>query len=61
MPSAAHQVSQDDCARNNPCQNGGECVQRAGMTACNCPLGFGGAYCEQREWPGRGSVAGAAW
>ncbi|XP_043237332.1 basement membrane-specific heparan sulfate proteoglycan core protein-like isoform X3 [Amphibalanus amphitrite] len=41
------EVSQDDCARNNPCQNGGECVQRAGMTACNCPLGFGGIYCER--------------
>ena len=41
------QISEDDCARNNPCQNGGECVQRAGTTACNCPLGFGGNYCQQ--------------
>jgi len=32
---------------HNPCQNRGKCrVTESGATACNCPLGFGGQYCE---------------
>ncbi|XP_037075728.1 basement membrane-specific heparan sulfate proteoglycan core protein-like isoform X4 [Pollicipes pollicipes] len=47
------EVSEDDCATDNPCQNGGECVQRAGVSACNCPIGFGGPYCEDEVELGR--------
>ncbi|XP_072569096.1 cadherin EGF LAG seven-pass G-type receptor 2 [Paramormyrops kingsleyae] len=32
---------------NNPCQNGGTCVNRWGSYSCDCSLGFGGRNCEK--------------
>nr|XP_055073359.1 cadherin EGF LAG seven-pass G-type receptor 2 [Misgurnus anguillicaudatus] len=32
---------------NNPCLNGGSCVDEWGSFSCHCPLGFGGRNCEK--------------
>ena len=35
----------DACA-NNPCTNGGICVDINGIPKCSCPTGFNGKHCE---------------
>ena len=39
--------SLDVCAEN-PCSNGGTCVEKNGTANCSCPSGFVGKYCETK-------------
>ncbi|XP_015780355.1 PREDICTED: uromodulin-like [Acropora digitifera] len=38
----------DECAsrKDNPCQNGGKCINVLGAFQCQCPEGFNGARCK---------------
>ena len=36
----------DDCALNNPCLNGGTCVDTPSGAACNCLSGYTGQFCQ---------------
>ena len=38
-------IELDDC-RNDPCQNGGQCIDLANDYRCNCNPGFGGKNCQ---------------
>ena len=37
------QFDRDECLSENPCQNGGECINEAGGYICLCLEGFKGA------------------
>jgi hypothetical protein len=37
----------DEC-EENPCQNGGHCIDLVGDFQCSCPLYFAGRLCEER-------------
>ena len=37
-------VDYDECV-NNPCQNGGICVNNFGSYNCLCPIGYSGKNC----------------
>lgn len=37
----------DECASNDPCQNGGTCVDGVAGVTCDCPATHTGAHCEQ--------------
>ena len=38
----------DECA-NNPCLNGGSCVDRINAFQCQCPVGITGETCDEGE------------
>ena len=37
----------NDCSGNNPCKNGGSCVNNHGGYTCRCRKGFTGTNCEK--------------
>ena len=40
------EVDEDECAGENPCQNGGQCVDEANGYKCRCRPGFVGDLCQ---------------
>ncbi|XP_031778398.1 neural-cadherin isoform X2 [Nasonia vitripennis] len=55
----ARNFSKSESCRNNPCHNGGRCVEgRFGLT-CQCPAGYNGPRCQQTARSFRGN--GWAW
>ncbi|WAR05343.1 FBP1-like protein [Mya arenaria] len=43
------EVNLDECAPN-PCRNGGQCLDGYGTFICMCAPGYGGTYCERRDY-----------
>ncbi|XP_059351786.1 neural-cadherin-like [Daphnia carinata] len=55
----ARNFTRDESCRNNPCHNGGRCIEgRYGVT-CQCPSGYDGPRCQQTTRTFRGT--GWAW
>lgn len=40
-----------DRCRNNPCENGGTCIDNGQSIECQCPDGYTGPRCEEMECP----------
>ena len=43
-------VDINDCV-DNPCSNGGVCVDRLNGFECDCPVGISGPLCEGKSLP----------
>lgn len=41
-------VSETPC-ENEPCHNGGTCIQEGELFTCDCPLGYSGSKCEGKR------------
>ncbi len=51
MPYGGDQCEvHSDCAGPHGCQNGGECRVTEETVECDCPLGFKGERCHEREF-----------
>ncbi|KAK9710914.1 Laminin G domain [Popillia japonica] len=43
----ARNFSKDENCKNNPCYNGGRCIESRYSLQCNCPAGYNGPRCQQ--------------
>ncbi|XP_045472649.1 neural-cadherin isoform X1 [Harmonia axyridis] len=55
----ARNFSKEENCRNNPCYNGGRCIETRYSISCSCPAGYNGPRCQQTSRSFRGS--GWAW
>lgn len=55
----ARNFSKEENCRNNPCYNGGRCIESRYSLTCSCPAGYNGPRCQQTSRSFRGN--GWAW
>ncbi|XP_044750155.1 neural-cadherin isoform X5 [Coccinella septempunctata] len=55
----ARNFSKEENCRNNPCYNGGRCIETRYSISCSCPAGYNGPRCQQTSRSFRGN--GWAW
>ncbi|XP_017771131.1 PREDICTED: neural-cadherin [Nicrophorus vespilloides] len=55
----ARNFSKEENCRNNPCYNGGRCIETRYSLTCSCPAGYNGPRCQQTSRSFRGN--GWAW
>ncbi|XP_065164456.1 neural-cadherin isoform X4 [Atheta coriaria] len=55
----ARNFSKEENCRNNPCYNGGRCMETRYSLTCSCPAGYNGPRCQQTSRSFRGN--GWAW
>nr|MBE5724508.1 Cadherin-N [Cucujiformia] len=55
----ARNFSKEESCRNNPCYNGGRCIENRYSITCSCPAGYNGPRCQQTSRSFRGN--GWAW
>ncbi|KAF5298417.1 hypothetical protein FQR65_LT01195 [Abscondita terminalis] len=55
----ARNFSKEENCRNNPCYNGGRCIETRYSLTCSCPVAYNGPRCQQTSRSFRGN--GWAW
>ncbi|KAF5301279.1 hypothetical protein FQA39_LY19101 [Lamprigera yunnana] len=55
----ARNFSKEENCRNNPCYNGGRCIESRYSLTCSCPVAYNGPRCQQTSRSFRGN--GWAW